>query len=89
RAYGQAISDAFKHAELIEVEYMVAWDITCAYADEPHVRRLCDTFAASVTELAYTESATISIKLKQKLAASFEAELVEILKGQVSISKPG
>ena len=88
RAYGQAISDAFKVAELIEVEYMLAWDIVCTYADESHVRRLCDKFSASVTGLAYTESTTISISIKQKLAASFEAELIEMLKGQISIIKP-
>ncbi|MBC3916866.1 YigZ family protein [Undibacterium sp. CY18W] len=88
RAYGQAISDAFKNAELIEVEYVVEWDIICAYADESHVRRLSDKFAATVQQLVYTESATITISIKQKWADQFETELVSMLKGQVNIIKP-
>lgn len=88
RAYGQAISDAFKNAELVEVEYVVEWDIVCAYADESHVRRLSDKFAATVKQLVYTEATTITIAIKQKLARQFETELVTMLKGQVNIIKP-
>ncbi|MFZ6757345.1 IMPACT family protein [Undibacterium sp. Ji50W] len=87
RAYGQAISDAFKNAQLIEVEYFVEWDIVCAYADESHVRRLSDKFAATVQQLIYTESTTVTISVKQKWADQFEAELVTMLKGQVNIIK--
>ncbi|MFZ6654617.1 IMPACT family protein [Undibacterium sp. TJN19] len=87
RAYGQAISDAFKNASLAEVQFFHEWDIVCAYADESQVRRLCDKFAATIRQVSYTEAATMAININQKTATSFEIELIGMLKGQVRIVK--
>ena len=87
RAYGQAISDAFKHAELVEVEFFVEWNITCAYADESQVRHCCDKLSANVKAVSYTDTCRMHISVKQKLASQFEADLVSLLKGRVTISK--
>ncbi|MCH8618000.1 YigZ family protein [Undibacterium sp. TS12] len=88
RAYGQAISDAFKQATLVEIEYFVAWTVTCAYSEESQVRHLCNKFQVTVKEVSYTDSCSMEVSIKENLSNSFESELVSLLKGQVRIGKP-
>ena len=85
RAYSQAISEACKTAELIAVESMHDLIVETGFADESHVRRCCDKFAATVTQVEYADTATMHIRIKQKLATQFHIELTEMLKGQVTI----
>jgi putative IMPACT (imprinted ancient) family translation regulator len=60
RAYGQAISDAFKTAQLIAVETMAEIMFSIAFADESQVRRLIEKYQAQVIAVSYTESTRCS-----------------------------
>jgi len=85
RAYGQAISEAFKMAQLIAVETMADINIYVAFADESQVRRTLDKYAAFVNDVSYTENAQIQVSIKQKHVTEISVELTEQLKGQVTI----
>lgn len=86
RAYGQAISDAFKTAKLIAVETMAEIMFSIAFADESQVRRLIEKYQAQVIAVSYTESPQMQLSMKEKQITSFIDELTEMLKGQVQIS---
>jgi uncharacterized YigZ family protein len=86
RAYGQAISDAFKTAQLIAVETMAEIMFSIAFADESQVRRLIEKYQAQVIAVSYTESTQMQLSMKEKQITSFIDELTEMLKGQVQIS---
>ena len=85
RAYSQAISEACKTAELIAVESMQDLTVQTGFGDESHVRRCCEKFAAVVTQVEYADTATMHIRIRQKLASQFHHDLTEMLKGQVTI----
>ncbi|MBI3286136.1 MAG: YigZ family protein [Burkholderiales bacterium] len=87
RAYGQAISEAFKSASLIAVEATLDWEIRVAFGDESQLRRICERFEAAISEVRYAEAATLQIKLKEKFAGPFETEAKEVLKGKIDIRK--
>ena len=86
RAYGQAISEAFKMAELIAVETMADIHITVNFADETHARRTLDKYAAQVTDVHYADMVQMAVRLKEKQIDALIIELTEQLKGQVNIS---
>ncbi|WP_423680407.1 MULTISPECIES: IMPACT family protein [unclassified Undibacterium] len=85
RAYGQAISDAFKTASLIAVETMADIMFRIAFADESQVRRLIEKYQAQVIAVSYTESAQMQLSMKEKQLSPFLDELSELLKGRVEI----
>lgn len=85
RAYGQAISDAFKTASLIAVETMAEIGFRIAFADESQVRRLIDKYQAQVMDVSYTEAAQMQLSMKEKQLSPFLDELSELLKGRVEI----
>jgi len=85
RAYGQAISDAFKTASLIAVETMAEIRFRIAFADESQVRRLIDKYQAQVMDVSYTEAAQMQLSMKEKQLSPFLDELSELLKGRVEI----
>ncbi|MDE2428700.1 MAG: YigZ family protein [Burkholderiales bacterium] len=87
RAYSQAISETFKTATLIAVESFKDVQLSTAFADESQVRRLCEKFDASVSDVQYTDDAQITVRIKDKLATDFMAELTQLLKGQVRFAK--
>jgi len=85
RAYGQAISEAFKAAELIAVETMATITIQIAFADESQVRRILEKYQALVNDVSYADNALMQVSIKEKHLNLFGAELTETLKGQVKI----
>ena len=85
RAYGQAISEAFKIATLVAVESMSEIEIEVGYADESQVRRTLDKYAGEVNHVCYTETAQMQASIKQKDVTAVIAELTDVLKGQVNI----
>ena len=85
RAYGQAISEAFKIATLVAVESMSEIEIEVGFADESQVRRTLDKYAGEVNHVSYTETAQMQASIKQKDVTAVIAELTDVLKGQVNI----
>ncbi|MFZ6862105.1 IMPACT family protein [Undibacterium sp. Ji67W] len=83
RAYGQAISEAFKTAELIAVESMAQLTIQVAFSNESQVRRTLEKYQALVNEVSYADNALMQVSIKEKYLDPFSAELTETLKGQV------
>ncbi|MFZ6689272.1 IMPACT family protein [Undibacterium sp. SXout11W] len=85
RAYGQAISEAFKKAELIAVESMTQLTIQVAFSSESQVRRILEKYQALVNEVSYADNAVMQVSVKEKYLNLISAELTETLKGQVRL----
>jgi uncharacterized YigZ family protein len=85
RAYGQAISDAFKNAELIPIEILSEARFAVEFADESHLRRLCEQRKAVIEAVNYADKAEISIKIKSTELASFTEEAFNLLRGKLIV----
>lgn len=83
RAYGQAISDASKLAELVAVEAMCSRSFVVQFSDESQLRRLCDQFAVQVLEVSYTDVVTMQLQMKSSLASEFEHAAIDLLRGSL------
>lgn len=83
RAYGQAISDAFKTAELIPIEVLTELKLALSFADESALRRLCEQRGASVINTEYGELAVLHIKLKTSDAEAFYEEAFNQFRGKL------
>jgi len=86
RAYGQAISEAFKVATLVRVEIMSECKIAVSFADESQLRRLADKFCAQVIAAHYAQDAELTLRIKANDQPAFCTELSELLKGRMRIS---
>lgn len=87
RAYGQAISDAFKLAEVMAIEIFSETFLSVDFADESHLRRLCEQRKVSIIDTAYTERAELHLKIKQDQAQAFEKEVFNLLRGNVIVRR--
>lgn len=83
RAYGQAISDAFKQAELIAIEVLSEIQLAVNFADESQLRRVCDHYQASVLHAVYAERAVLTIKLKANQVDALYQEAFNLLRGNL------
>ncbi|MBI3713005.1 MAG: YigZ family protein, partial [Burkholderiales bacterium] len=83
RAYGQAISDAFKTAELIPIEVLTELKLALSFADESALRRLCEQRGANVINTEYGELAVLHIKLKASDAEAFYEEAFNQFRGKL------
>lgn len=88
RAYGQAISDAFKTAELIAIEVLSEIQLAVNFADESALRRLCDTYSAKILEVVYGDKAIVKIKLKATEVERFYLEAFNLMRGDVKRLSP-
>jgi uncharacterized YigZ family protein len=83
RAYGQAISDAFKNAELIAIEVLSEIQLVFEFADEAPLRRLCESYLASILELEYGERVRLKIKLKATELEPFYRDAFNLTRGKL------
>ncbi len=81
RAYGQAISDASKLAQLMAVEAMCNRSFAMQFAVESGFRRLCEQFEVNVQQADYADLVTLHCQMKLSLATEFEAAAVDQLRG--------
>jgi uncharacterized YigZ family protein len=88
RAYGQAISDAFKSAELISIEVLSEIQLAVNFADESPLRRLCDTYSAHILEVNYSDKAIVKIKLKATEVERFYLDVFNLMRGDVERLSP-
>ncbi len=83
RAYGQAISDAFKNAELVPVEILSELHISVQFSDESTLRRLCEQKGVKVLQTRYTDRAILLLQLKAEEAEAFERSALDLLRGNL------
>lgn len=83
RAYGQAISDAFKTAELVPVEVLCERKFVLQFADESPFRRLAEQYAATVLDVGYGDTVTMHLQLKLNRAQEFEHAAFDLLRGSL------
>lgn len=81
RAYGQAISEAIKTAELIPVEPMCERRFVLQFADESTLRRLCEQYEVAVLDAQYGEKVTMLLKMKCSQADAFTRQAFDLLRG--------
>ena len=83
RAYGQAISDASKLAELVPVEVMCQRSFAIRFADESQVRRMCEQFAVTVVSVDYADLVTMHLRMTLRIAEEFEQTAFDLLRGSL------
>ena len=89
RAYGQAISDAFKTAELIPVEILTELTFSLPFAEESTLRRLCEQMQVKVINTSYTDRSILQLQLKENQALAFECRAFDLLRGDLIKLKVG
>lgn len=87
RAYGQAISEAVKNAELLPVEPQCERRCVLQFADESGLRRLCEQHQVAVLDAVYAEAVTLVLRMKQRQAGEFEEAARNLLRGALHISR--
>ena len=86
RAYGQAISEAVKNAELQPIETQCERRYALQFADESALRRLCEQHGVTVLDAVYAEAVTLLLRMKQHQADAFEQAAGNLLRGALHIS---
>ncbi|MNR82322.1 IMPACT family member YigZ [compost metagenome] len=81
RAYGQAISEAVKNAELVPVEAMCERRYRLQFADESSLRRYCEQQGVSVLDAQYGDTVTLRLKMKCSQADAFSVAAYDLLRG--------
>lgn len=85
RAYGQAISEACKAAQLVAIEVTCDARLAIKFADESTLRHLCQQFAVSVMDVRYVEQVIVHVRMKQASAADFQQTLRDALRGELVV----
>ncbi|RXZ42179.1 IMPACT family protein [Crenobacter cavernae] len=88
RAYGQAVTEAMKVAELVAFEPMGERRLTFAFADEAAVRRLAEQRGAVVLAADYGEAVTLTLRIKLADADAFIADASDLLRGALTVRDP-
>ena len=86
RAYGQAISEAAKLAQLVPVEAMCERRVMLPFAEESTVRRLCEQHGVTVLDARYGDAVMLLLRMKKSQAEEFCREMVDLLRGNVTIA---
>jgi uncharacterized YigZ family protein len=86
RAYGQAISEAVKHAALLPVEAMCERRVVLRFADESTLRRYCEQSGVSVLHAQYGDAVTLILQMKVSQAEVFCREAVNLLRGGLKVA---
>jgi uncharacterized YigZ family protein len=81
RAYGQAISEAVKTAELIPVEPMCERRYALQFADESTFRRYCEQQGVTVIDAQYGDAVTLRLKMKCSQVEEFQQAAFDLLRG--------
>jgi uncharacterized YigZ family protein len=86
RAYGQAISEAAKLAQLVPVEAMCERRAVLPFAEESTLRRFCEQHDVAVLDAQYGEAVTLVLRMKKRQADAFCVETINLLRGNVKIT---
>lgn len=85
RAYGQAISEAIKTAQLVPVESLCERWITVQFADESALRRHCEQCSVTVLDAQYGDAVTLRLQIKASEAEAFCRAASDLLQGALKI----
>lgn len=88
RAYGQAISETCKLAQLIAPEITQEFSVCVAYAAEAQVRHWVQVHQGQVLACDYQQQTCLQIKVKLANFAALQQDLSSSLKGQLEIILP-
>ncbi|AZP12216.1 IMPACT family protein [Undibacterium parvum] len=83
RAYGQAISDACKLAQLHPIEIQIEVLFSVQFADESSLRRYCEQVDVLVLDTCYEDRAIVRLLIKRSQAEQFEREVFDLLRGNL------
>lgn len=83
RAYGQAVSEAFKTAQLKVVEQLHDCGYVVSFADESALRRLCEQLQIEVTSVDYADAVTLHLRIKKDVVELFDRQISDLLRGEV------
>ncbi|MFZ6748692.1 IMPACT family protein [Undibacterium sp. Ren11W] len=83
RAYGQAISDTCKLAELLPIEIQIEVLFSVQFADESSLRRYCEQAGVSVIDTRYEDRAILRLLVKLTQSEKFEREVFDLLRGNL------
>jgi uncharacterized YigZ family protein len=86
RAYGQAVSEAAKLAQLVPVEAMCEKRVVLPFAEESTLRRLCEQHGVTVLDAQYGEAVTLLLRMKTSQADLFCSEAINLLRGNIAIN---
>ncbi len=85
RAYGQAISEAVKTAELVAVEPMCERRFVLQFADESALRRHCEQNDVIVADAQYADAVTLIVRMKAAQADGFCRDAIDLLRGALQV----
>lgn len=85
RAYGQAVSEAMKEAQLIAVEAMCERRFVLPFADESALRRFCEQHEAVILDATYGDAVTLRIRMKANQSRDFCRQATDLLRGNLQI----
>lgn len=88
RAYGQAISETCKLAQLIAPEVTQEFTLIVAYAAEAQVRHWVQHYQGQILACDYQQQTHLSIKVRQSEFAALRQDLQNSLKGQFELFMP-
>ncbi|AXK39997.1 IMPACT family protein [Crenobacter cavernae] len=88
RAYGQAVTEAMKVAELVAFEPMCERQLLMAFADEAALRRLAEQRGASVLSADYGEAVTLTVRIKLADVDAFVTDASDLLRGALKVRDP-
>lgn len=81
RAYGQAISDAFKTAQLLPIEILCERQYRIQFSDESSIRRLCEQLSVQILNADYGDKVTLNLRLPLNQVNAFHDQAFNLLKG--------
>lgn len=87
RAYGQAVSEAMKLAELVPVEVMCERRFILPFADESTLRRYCEQQDVVVLDATYDDAVTLQVRMKKSRADDVCRQAVDLLRGGLRIEE--
>jgi uncharacterized YigZ family protein len=87
RAYGQAVSDAIKVAQLVPVEPMCERRFVLQFADESALRRYCEQCGVMVLDAQYGDAVALVLKMKRSQADAFCREAIDLLRGALTVQR--
>ncbi|WP_295748953.1 YigZ family protein [Undibacterium sp.] len=83
RAYGQAISDACKLAQLDPIQIQIEVLFSVQFSDESSLRRYCEQVDVLVLDTCYEDRAIVRLLVKRSQAEQFEREVFDLLRGNL------
>lgn len=85
RAYGQAVSDAMKTAELIEQVPMRVLRVALPFSGEAGLRRLCSQHSATVEQADYGDTAVLTLRVPVDLLDTLLRQANDLLRGELKL----